>query len=110
MRIPMELEKRDKIIQKIIFELMFSNPQRREHPEGVTAIEISRKFKLNIDIVKRKLKTLQEKGVAKAAGISPKFWTFDEYNFQRIDEDDPIHKIICNVENVDFDIYFDYNQ
>ncbi len=102
------METKDKILQIIIFELMFSNPQNRCYNEGLTAIELARKYNLKIEQVKKKLKILQEKGLVRSCGASPKFWIFDEYNFQRIDEDDPIHYLLSSTENIDFDNYFDY--
>lgn len=98
----------DKILKIILFELLFSNPQNREYTEGLTAIELSRKYNIKIDQVKKKLKILQEKGVIRAVGASPKFWIFDEFQFQRIDDDDPIHYLLCNTEDIDFDNYFNY--
>jgi hypothetical protein len=58
--------------------------------------------------VKKKLRILQEKGVVRSIGVSPKFWIFDEYNFQKIDEDDPIHYLLCNTDDIDFDKFFEY--
>ncbi len=98
----------DKILQIILFELLFSNPQKRDYSEGLTAVELAKKYNFKLDIVKKKLKILQEKGVVRAKGANPKFWIFDEYNFQRIDEDDPIHYLLCNTENIDFDSFFEY--
>lgn len=98
----------DKILQIILFELLFSTPQKRESAEGLTAIELSRKYNIKIDQVKKKLRALQEKGLVRSKGANPKYWIFDEYNFQRIDEDDPIHYLLCNTEDIDFDSYFDY--
>lgn len=99
----------DKILQIILFELLFSNPQNREYTEGLTAIELSRKYNIKIDQVKKKLKVLQDKGLVRSKGASPKFWIFDEYNFQRIDEEDPIHYLLCNTDDIDFDNYFRYS-
>ncbi|HSA07654.1 MAG TPA: hypothetical protein P5556_10810 [Candidatus Gastranaerophilales bacterium] len=99
---------KDKILQIILFELLFSNPQKREYSEGVTAVELSRKYKLKIEQVKKNLKILQGKGLVRETGISPKFWIFDEYNFERISEDDPIQRLLCNTEHIDFENYFDY--
>ena len=71
----------DKVLKNIGLELMFSNPQRRECPEGITAVELSRKLSLKIEIVKKKLRILQEKGLIRSIGISPKYWEFNDYNF-----------------------------
>jgi len=100
--------KEDKILRLIGLELMFSNPQNRESPEGLTAIDISRKHKLPIDIVKKKLKILHDKGIVLAIGNSPKFWKFNDYNFLRMDEDDPIYLTLCCFDDIDFDQFFNY--
>lgn len=101
------MNEKDKLLQQIIFEVMFSNPQNRNYEEGLTAIELSRKYNAKIDKVKKSLSTLQEKGVVKSIGANPKFWLFDEFNFQRLGDDDPIHGLLWNGE-VDFDNYFEY--
>ena len=36
------------------------------------------------------------------------FPSFDEYNFQRLDDDDDIFHLLCNFEDVDFVRYFTY--
>lgn len=41
-------------------------------------------------------------------GINPKYWKFDEYNFQRMDEDAEVYKLLCSLDDVDFDRYFQY--
>jgi len=101
------MEEKDKLLQQIIFEIMFSNPQNRNYPEGLTAVELSRKYNAKIDHVKKNLNLLQDKGVIKSIGVNPKFWLFDEYNYQRIDEDDPIHCLMWSGD-IDFDCYFEY--
>ena len=99
----------DKALQTIGLDLMFSAPQKRMHAEGVTYIELSRKYDIKIDIVKKKLKILQEKGIVRSIGVSPKFWRFDEYNFQKMNEDDPVYKLLCsNFCEIDFDQFFNY--
>lgn len=98
---------KDKLLQQIIFELMFSNPQNRKYPEGLTAIELSRKYNAKMDKVKKNLNILQEKGVVKCIGVNPKFWQFDEFNFQKLADDDPIHCLMWSGD-VDFDCYFQY--
>ena len=86
---------------------MFSNPQNRKYSEGLTAIELSRKYNIELDKVKKSLNTLLEKGVVKSIGVNPKFWLFDEFNFQRIEENDPIHALMWSGD-IDFDCYFEY--
>ena len=41
-------------------------------------------------------------------GINPKYWKFDNYNFQRMDEDDDVYRLLCNFDDVDFDRFFQY--
>jgi hypothetical protein len=98
----------DKILRKIGLELMFSNPQNRTYAEGLTAIELARRANLKVDIVKKKLKILQEKGIVRSTGISPKYWLFDDYRFQRMDEEDPVYLLLCNFDDVDFCQFFEY--
>ncbi|MDD3013026.1 MAG: hypothetical protein PHC34_04915 [Candidatus Gastranaerophilales bacterium] len=106
---PEEIEiKEDKVLRLIGLELMFSNPQNRENLTGITAIELSRKHKLSIDIVKKKLNILQKKGLVLAIGNSPKYWKFNDYNFLRMDEEDPVYLTLCCFDDVDFDQFFNY--
>jgi hypothetical protein len=100
--------KEDKILRLIGLELMFSNPQHRENAEGITAIELSRKHNLPIDTVKKKLKILQDKDIVLAIGNSPKYWKFNDYNFLRMDEEDPVYLTLCCFDDVDFDQFFNY--
>ena len=102
------IQKDDKILQQVGLELMFSTPQSRTYSEGLTAIELSRKFNVKLDIVKKKLKILQGKGIARSMGVSPKFWLFDDYNFQRMNEEDPVYSMLCNFDDVDFCQFFEY--
>lgn len=101
------MDEKDKLLQQVIFELMFSNPQNRNYEDGLTAIELSRKYNVKITFVKKALNTLLEKGVAKSIGANPKFWLFDDYNFQKLDEEDPIHSLMWTGD-IDFDSYFEY--
>ena len=41
-------------------------------------------------------------------GINPKLWKFNEYNFQRMPEDDEVYTLLCSFDDVDFDKYFSY--
>ncbi len=102
------LEKKDKLLQQVGLELMFSNSQNRTYSEGLTAIELSRKLKIKMDLVKKKLKLLQGKGIVRSNGVSPKFWTFDDYTFQRMNEEDPVYSLLCDFADVDFDQFFKY--
>ena len=98
----------DKVLRQVGLELMFSTPQNRTYEEGLTAVELSGKFNIKIEIVKKKLRILQEKGIVRSSGMSPKFWLFDDYNFQRINEEDPVYSLLCNFDDVDFCQYFEY--
>ncbi|MDD3150454.1 MAG: hypothetical protein PHV68_06430 [Candidatus Gastranaerophilales bacterium] len=98
----------DKILQTVGLELMFCTPQKCESGCGLTAVELAKRLNLKPDIVKKKLKILQEKGIVRSIGINPKYWQFDNYNFQRMDEEDEVYKMLCDFENVDFGRYFQY--
>lgn len=102
------MEQDDKILRQVGLELMFSNPQNRVSAEGITAVELARRINLKIDIVKKKLNILQEKGIVRATGVSPKYWLFDDYGFQRVEEDDPVYMLLCNFDDVDFCHFFEY--
>lgn len=102
------LEQDDDILRLIGLELMFSNPQNRVNAEGLTAVELAKRVDLKLETVKKKLRILQEKGIVRSIGISPKFWIFDDYNFQRISEDDPVYMLLCNFDDVDFCRFFEY--
>jgi len=82
-----ELENEDKDLKKVGLELMFMTP---------------------VDIVKKKLVILKDAGVVSVKGINPKYWKFDDYSFQRMDEDDDVYKLLCSFDDVDFDKYFSY--
>ena len=62
----------------------------------------------DIETPATKLKILKDKNIVRVKGINPKCWKFDEYNFQRLDDDDEIFHLLCNFEDVDFDKYFTY--
>ena len=98
----------DKILRLVGLELMFSNPQNRTFAEGITALELARKINLKIDIVKKKLNILKDKGIVRSSGVSPKYWLFDDYGFQKIEEDDPVYILLCNFDDVDFCRFFEY--
>ena len=57
---------------------------------------------------KEAVEILKEKEIVRVKGINPKYWLFDEYNFQRLDDDDEIFHLLCNFEDVDFDKYFTF--
>ena len=98
----------DTALKMVGLELMFLTPEKYSNSEGITAIELAKLVNLPVDEVKKKLQILKEKNVVRVKGNNPKFWSFDEYNFQRLDDDDDIFHLLCNFEDVDFDKYFTY--
>ena len=98
----------DKILKAIGLELMFLTPEKCSSDDGITAVELAKLVNISIEIVKKKLNILKEKDIVKVKGINPKYWKFNEYNFQRMDEDDEIFRLLCSFDDVDFDKYFSY--
>ena len=64
---------------------------------------------LHLLLKTKKLNILKECDIVRVKGINPKFWKFDEYSFQRMDEDDEVYKLLCSFDDVDFDKYFSSN-
>lgn len=104
----MDSNQEDINLKMVGLELMFLTPEKYSNAEGITAVELAKLVNLPVEIVKKKLQILKEKNIARVKGINPKFWKFDEYNFQRLDDDDEIFHLLCNFEDVDFDKYFTY--
>ena len=100
--------KNDEILKVVGLELMFCTPEKCSCTDGITAIELARRLSLPTETVKKKLKILFEKKIIRVTGINPKYWKFDEYQFQKMDEDDEVYQSLCNFENVDFTKYFEY--
>ena len=98
----------DTHLKMVGLELMFLTPEKYSNDEGITAVELAKLVNLPIDIVKKKLQILKDKEIVRVKGINPKYWLFDEYNFQRLDDDDEIFHLLCNFDDVDFDKYFTY--
>ena len=103
-----ELDNEDKELKKVGLELMFMTPEKCSSEKGITAVELAKRVGLSLETVKKKLSILKDAGLVRVIGINPKYWKFDEYNFQRIDEDDDVYRLLCNFEDVDFDRYFQY--
>lgn len=103
-----ELEEEDKDLKKVGLELMFMTPEKCEKQEGITAVELAKLVDLPLETVKKKLVILKDSGIVRVKGINPKYWKFDEYNFQRMDEHDDLFKLLCSFDDVDFDRYFQY--
>ncbi|MDD3237167.1 MAG: hypothetical protein PHV37_03630 [Candidatus Gastranaerophilales bacterium] len=95
-------------LKKVGLELMFLTPEKCNHEKGITAVELAKLLDIPSDVVKKKLKILLDKNIVRVRGINPKIWKFDEYNFQRMDEDDEVFKLLCCFDDVDFDRYFTY--
>ena len=89
-------------------ELMFMTPEKCSDENGVTAVELAQMLKMPVENVKKKLKILLDKEIVIVKGINPKLWKFNEYNFQRLDDDDDIFQLLCSFDDVDFDRYFSY--
>ena len=95
-------------LKKVGLELMFLTPEKYSNAEGITYVELAKLVGLPVEEVKKKLNILKNKNIVRVKGMNPKFWKFDEYNFQRLDDDDEIFHLLCNFEDVDFDKYFTY--
>lgn len=100
----------DTNLKMVGLELMFLTPDRYSNTEGITAVELAKLVKLPVDEVKKKLQILKDKNIVRVKGSNPKYWLFDEYNFQRLDDDDEVFHLLCNFEDVDFDKYFTWNK
>ena len=98
----------DTELKKVGLELMCLTPEKYDNEDGITAVELSKLVELPLDTVKKKLNILKEKSIVRVKGNNPKYWLFDEYNFQRMDENDDIFLLLCSFDDVDFDRYFSY--
>ena len=103
-----DIDLEDKELKKVGMELMFLTPEKYSSTFGITAVELAKLVGLSVDVVKKKLALLKEKNILRVKGMNPKFWLFDEYNFQRMDEEDEIFKLLCSFDDVDFDKFFKY--
>lgn len=101
-------EEEDIELKKVGLELMFLTPEKYDNEDGITAVELSKLVELPLETVKKKLSILREKNIVRVKGNNPKYWLFDDYNFQRMDEDDEIFLLLCSFDDVDFDRYFSY--
>ena len=103
-----QTELEDKELKQEGLELMFMTPEKGAVDNWVTAVELAKMVELPVDVVKKKLNILKDKDIVRVKGINPKYWKFDDYNFQRMDEDDEVYKLLCCFDDVDFDKYFQY--
>lgn len=104
-----DFENEDKELKMVGLELMFLTPEKYSNENGITAVELAKLVNLPLETVKKKLLILKEKDVVRVRGINPKYWLFDEYNFQRLDDSDDLFHLLCSFDDVDFDKYFDYS-
>src|SRR5574344_1283039 len=95
-------------LKNVGLELMFLTPEKYEHDDGITAVELSKRVQLPVSIVKKKLSILKDKNIVRVKGNNPKFWLFDDFNFQRMDEEDDVFLLLSCFDDVDFDKYFCY--
>ena len=95
-------------LKAVGLELMFLTPEKYKEADGITAVELAKRVQLPIEVVKKKLNILKSKNIVRVKGINPKYWRFDEYNFQRMDENDEVFLLLCSFDDVDFDKYFQY--
>ena len=102
------LETEDKALKAVGLELMFMTPEKCSSEKGITAVELAKLVDLPVDLVKKKLTILKDAEIVRVKGINPKYWKFDNYNFQRMDEDDDVYRLLCNFDDVDFDRFFQY--
>lgn len=103
-----QTEIEDKELKQVGLELMFMTPEKGAVGNWVTAVELAKMVELPVDTVKKKLNILKDRDIVRVKGINPKYWKFDDYNFQRMDEDDEVYKLLCSFDDVDFDKYFQY--
>ena len=102
------IENEDKDLKKVGLELMFLTTEKCSNDDGLSDDELSKPLIIEHSIVTKTLKFLYDHQIVRAIGINPKFWKFDEYNFQRMDENDPVYRLLCSFDDVDFDRYFEY--
>ena len=103
-----DIEQEDKELKSVGLELMFLTPEKCSNDNGISAVELSKLLDIPLEVVKRKLKVLLEKNIVQVRGINPKYWRFDDFQFQRMDEDDEVYQLLCSFDDVDFDRFFNY--
>lgn len=104
----MSSEYEDIHLKMIGLELMFLTPEKCSSADGITAVELAKLANIPVEIVKKKLQILKDKNIVRVKGMKPKYWSFDEYNFHRLDDNDDIFHLLCNLDDVDFDKFFTY--
>jgi len=103
-----DAENEDKDLKLVGLELMFLTPEKYSNPEGITTVELAKRVGIAVDIVKKKLKILSEIGIIRCTAMNPKCWKFDDYMYQRLDEENEIYQLLSSFDDVDFDRYFSY--
>lgn len=103
-----QLESEDRELKLVGLELMFLTPEKYTCSDGITSVELAKLLNIPASVVKKKLLILKEKDIVRVRGINPKYWLFNEYNFQRMDEDDEVFKLLCSFDDIDFDKFFQY--
>lgn len=98
----------DAELKRVGLELMFMTNERCSNAEGISAVELAKMTELDVAIVKKKLRILQENELVRSIGINPKFWKFDDWKFQRMDEDNEVYRLLTCFDDVDFERYFKY--
>lgn len=95
-------------LKKVGLELMFMTPEKCSSDKGITAVELAKLVELPLETVKKKLQILKDEAIVRVIGINPKYWKFDNYQFQRMDENNEVYKLLCCFDDIDFDRYFQY--
>ncbi len=103
-----QVENEDKQLKKVGLELMFMTPEKSTSADGITAVELAKLVDIPVEIVKKKLSILKDAEIVQVKGINPKYWKFNDYNSQRLEESDELFKLLCSFDDVDFDRYFQY--
>ena len=98
----------DAELKRVGLELMFMTNEKCSSAEGISAVELAKITELDAAIVKKKLRILQKNELVRSIGINPKFWKFDDYKFQRMDENNEVYRLLTCFDEVDFDRYFEY--
>ena len=62
-----DYENEDKALKLVGLELMFLTPEKYSNPQGITAVELSKRVGLELDVVKKKLKVLPIKNLTQGA-------------------------------------------
>ena len=84
----------DKDLKKVGLELMFLTPEKCSSPDGITAVELAKLVELPAETVKKKLKILSAAEIIRVKGINPKYWKFDDYQYQKMDETDEVYLLL----------------